>query len=50
MQVEWSMILLGKQPYISHGQALNNPIYWEFACSNGCHLVSPTHVLFHELP
>jgi hypothetical protein len=28
---------------------LKQPIWWKFVCNNGCHAVSPTHLLFHEL-
>jgi hypothetical protein len=35
--------------HVNHGIALNKPIWWKFVCSNGCHMVSRTHVLFQEL-
>ncbi len=34
--------------HVNHGGALNKLIWWKFSCNSGCHMVNPTHVLFHD--
>ncbi len=34
---------------ISHCATLDKLICWNFVCNNGCHIVNPTHAMFHEL-
>jgi hypothetical protein len=46
----WNGICLHKiSNPISHGATLNKLTCWNFVCNNGCHIVNPTHVVFHEL-